>query len=101
MISIINMAAITTTKPIAPVVIFLLASSNAPLSPPEEMMPIAPVIRMNMKKSAATTVSRPIVVDKTCASTTTAFVPWPMFPMPLKGVVRGFSLWAIKFLIAD
>lgn len=56
---IINIARIVTTKPTIPVVIFFLALSKPFLSPPEVIIPIAPVINENTNQIMAIKVMSP------------------------------------------
>jgi len=101
---IINIDAIVTTKPIIPVVIFFLAVSNAALSPPAFMMPIAPIIKTKINHRIATTVISPIVEEINLLKVETAFsfdVIFPKGPNPVNppGGARGIDDWAIKFVI--
>ena len=59
--SITNVAIITTTRPMSPVEIFFLAFSSAPLSLPDEIIPIAPVIKTKINQMMATIVITPIM----------------------------------------
>src|SRR3990167_639244 len=59
----IKRAAITTTRPIRPLVILFLADSIACLSPPAPIIPIAPEIKTKANQIIATMVISPMVVD--------------------------------------
>lgn len=57
-----NIAEITITNPIIPVVKRFLASSRAPLSPPEAIIDIAPVKKRKTNQMAAIIVINPIAL---------------------------------------
>jgi len=58
---------IVTTKPIKPLEIFFFEDSKELLSPPEVIIPIAPVIKVNTNQIIATRVNIPIVKEITVA----------------------------------
>lgn len=59
----IKVAIMTMIKPTIPVVIFFLADSSACLSPPEPIILIAPVIKVNINQIMATIVMTPIAIE--------------------------------------
>ena len=71
----INNADIVTTNPINPEVIFFFADSFAFLSPPEDIIPMAPVIKVKINQMIAITVINPIAEDKKVVNTPVAFCP--------------------------
>lgn len=101
--SIMNIAAITITRPAIPVVILPLASATFALSPPEVIIAIAPEMSTKVNQIAATIVNIPIVFErkvlKRVGASLAALPSRPSGPIPSKKPGIICSLIAIKLCI--
>jgi hypothetical protein len=104
--SIIKMEAMTTASPIRELKILFLADSRAPLSPPDEIIDIAPEMKTKINQRPATMVKTPIIPEikelKMLGASDADAPSSPSLPKPPNPLLgeRGMSA-AISFEIID